>query len=200
MKKPPFYTYALALLLCWSCGSTEEAREEPNNSFEAIQQMTEKAGQMQNQEPVDPVDFRVLKELLPTKAGGLSLKDAMGEKSGAMGFVISQAEGRYENGDGSSSVEVEIIDTGGIGGMALMGMAAWTMVEVDKETKTGYERTTRFGKYKGFEKYEKDGQYGELNLIVADRYILNVKGSNIGIDDLKSTLKDMDLDRLAALK
>jgi hypothetical protein len=200
MKKLPTLSSALGLLLLWGCGSTEEPREEPANAFAAMQQLSEKAEQMQNQEPVDPVDFRSLKEFLPAEAGGLGLKDATGEKSGAMGFSISKAEGRYQNDDGSSSLDIEIIDTGGIGGMALMGMAAWAMVEVDKETRTGYERSTRVGSYKGFEKYDNENKSGELNLIVADRYLLAIRGRQVSMDDMKSTLKDMNLDRLAALK
>lgn len=193
-------TYGLALLLLWGCGTNEEEQEAPKNSLEAIQQMADKAQEMQNKEPVDPVDFRQLKDLLPAEAAGLTRKEATGEKSGAMGFVISQAEGRYENSDGSSSVEVEIMDTGGMGGMALMGMAAWTMTEVDKETTTGYERTTRIGNYKAFEKYDNDGKYGELNIIVADRYIVNVKGNNVDMDQMKKSLDNLDMDKLSALK
>ncbi len=131
----------LALTLV-SCGSEEKAEvDEPKNPIEAFQQMADKAKDMQENGPVDPVDFRKLKDILPERAAGLERTEATGEKNGAMGFSLSQAEGKY--GDGEASLEIEITDTGGVGGMAMMGMAAWAMAEVDKETATGYEKTTR---------------------------------------------------------
>lgn len=83
----------LLVLLLWSCGSKEEEqeKEEPKNAMEAIQQMADKAKEMQEKGPVDPVDFRSLKELLPSEAAGLERTEATGEKNGAMGFSISQA-------------------------------------------------------------------------------------------------------------
>jgi hypothetical protein len=189
-------TLALTLTNCG--GKEEEQTEEPKNTMDAIQQMAQKAEEMQNREPVDPVDFRELKELLPSDAAGLERIEATGEKTGAMGFTISQAEAKYQKED--ANIEVQILDTGGVGGMAMMGLAAWTMAEVDKETASGYEKTTLLNDHKAFEKYDNNQQDGELNLIVGDRYIVNVKGRNVSMDQLKGTLNELDLDKLAAMK
>lgn len=190
--------FVLTLSSCGGKDKEEQKEEEPQNAVEAIQQMAKRAEEMQNKEPVDPIDFRKLKELLPGKAGGLERTEATGEKSGAMGFSISQAEGKYREGD--SNIEVQILDTGGVGGMALMGLAAWTMAEVDKETATGYEKTTRINGKKAFEKYDNEGKDGELNVIVGNRFIVNVKGRNVSMDQLKDTLDDLDLDKLAKME
>lgn len=191
---------SLLVATLWSCGGKEEeqATKEPKNAMEAIQQMADKAQEMQEKGPVDPVDFRSLKELLPASAAGLERTEATGEKNGAMGYGISQAQGRYEKED--ASVEVEIMDTGGVGGMAMMGMAAWAMADVDKETATGYEKTTRINGMKAFEKYDNQSKDGEINVIVGDRFVVNVKGRNVTMDQMKDTLGDMDLAKLAALK
>ena len=53
-----------------------------------------------------------------------------GETTGAMGFKVSTAKASFKDGD--KRIEIEIIDVGGIG-MAAMGMAAWSMAEIDKE-------------------------------------------------------------------
>ncbi|MPR33207.1 hypothetical protein [Salmonirosea aquatica] len=190
----------LLVLALWGCGGKEEEqeKEEPKNAMEAIQQMADKAKEMQEKGPVDPVDFRSLKELLPSEAAGLDRTEATGEKNGAMGFSISQAQGKYEKDD--SRIEVDIVDTGGVGGMAMMGMAAWAMAEVDKETASGYEKTTRINGMKAYEKYDNDGKDGEINVIVADRFVVNVKGRNVTMDQIKDTLDDLDLDKLAKLE
>jgi type II secretory pathway pseudopilin PulG len=145
-----------------SCGGNEKEQkeEEPANALEAIQQMAKEAEEMQNKEPVEPIDFRKLKELLPATAAGLSRTEATGKKNGAMGFSFSQAEGKY--GEGDSSIEIQILDTGGIGGMGMMGLAAWSIAEVDKETATGYEKTTKIDGNKAYEKYDNDQKDGEI--------------------------------------
>ncbi len=166
--------------------------------MEAIQQMADKAKEMQEKGPVDPVDFRKLKEMLPSSAGGMERTEATGEKNGTMGFSLSQAEGKYEKDD--ANMEVNIVDTGGVGGMAMMGMAAWAMAEVDKETATGYEKTTTIDGHKAYEKYDNEGKDGELNVLVGNRFIVTVKGRNVSMDQMKDTLDDIDLSKLAKME
>jgi len=184
-----------------SCGKKEEKekQEEPKGAVEALQQFADKAKDMQNKEPVDPIDFRKLKELLPEEISGFKRTEASGEKSGAMGFTISTAEARYK-GDDDASVKVEIFDTGGVAGVATMALASWTMADIDKETETGYEKTTKLEGYKAFEKYNSQSKSGELNVLVADRYVVNVNGNNVTAEQLKSILADLDLAKLANLK
>ena len=185
-----------------SCGGKkeeEEKQEEPKGAVEALQQFADKAKDMQNKEPVDPIDFRKLKELLPEEISGFKRTETSGEKSGAMGFTISTAEARYK-GDDDASVKVEIFDTGGVAGVATMALASWTMADIDKETETGYEKTTKLQGHKAFEKYNSQDKSGELNVLVADRYIVNVNGNNITVEQLKSILADLDLAKLANLK
>ncbi len=199
MKKTILFVSVLALSV-WSCGGSEEkqAEEAPKNAMDAIQQMADKAKEMQEKGPVDPVDFRKLKEMLPASAAGMERTEATGEKNGAMGFSLSQAEGKYEKDD--ASMEVNIVDTGGVGGMAMMGMAAWAMAEVDKETATGYEKTTRIDGNKAYEKYDNERKDGELNVIIGDRFIVSVKGRNVSMDQMKDTLNDLDLSKLAKME
>lgn len=190
------------VILLSSCGgkkSEEEAAEEPKTAADAIQQFTDKAKEMGNKEAVDPVDFRELKALLPEKTAGLARTEATGEKTGAMGFTVSTAKGKYSNGQ-DATVDIEIIDTGGIAGVATMAMAAWTMADIDKETTTGYEKTTKIEGYKAFEKYDNQGKYGEVNVLVADRYIVNVHANSVTADQMKEVVADIDLGKLKDLK
>ena len=154
MKKGLILSLTLASTIClMSCGGKkedEEAKDEPKTGIEALQQLADKAKDMGNKKAVDPVDFRDLKALLPESTANLKRTEATGEKTGAMGFTVSMAKGQYL-GEGDASISIEIVDTGGIAGMATMAMAAWTMADIDKETATGYEKTT---KIEGFKAYE----------------------------------------------
>jgi hypothetical protein len=125
----------VSVLLLASCGGKKDEEKETEKetkpgAVETLQQFTDKA---KDKGTVDPVDFRKLKELLPNEVEGLKRTEATGEKSGAMGFIISRAEARYSDKD-NKSVHLEILDTGGVAGVATMALAAWTMADIDKET------------------------------------------------------------------
>lgn len=195
------FTLIVALgLMLLACGKKEEEKQqEPETAADAFQQFADKAKDMQSGKKVDPVDFRKLKELLPEEISGFKRTEASGEKNGALGFTISTADARYK-GDTDASIHLEILDTGGIAGIATMAMAAWTMADIDKETDNGYEKTTSLEGYKAFEKYDTQNKSGEINLLVADRYVVNVNGNNVTIEQMKSFLGDLDLKKLSGLK
>jgi hypothetical protein len=194
----------VAVCLLSSCSTTKEderaqEKETSSGTAETLQQFADKAKDIKNKGTVNPVDFRKLKELLPEKAAGLKRIEATGEKSGAAGFTISRAEAKYGD-DGQTAVHIEIFDTGGIAGVGTMALAAWTMADIDKETSTGYEKTTKLEGYKGYEKYDSQSKSGELNVLVADRFVVNINGNNLSVKKLKSILTSLDLNKLSKLK
>ncbi|GAB3917601.1 transposase [Larkinella terrae] len=201
--------FLLAAMLLMSCGGNkeEEKTEESGDdgtsisateSVKALKKMAEQAEDMSKNGPVETVDFRKLKEMLPADADGLARKEATGEKNGMAGFNISTAKGDYRNEDGSQSIEIDIVDAGGTG--ALMGLAAWSIIEVDKETENGYEKTTKFGDYKSYEKYDNGNKSGEIAVLIKNRFIVTAKGNGVEMDKIKATLEKIDLDKLAELK
>jgi hypothetical protein len=198
------YLTLVAVCLLSNCSTTKEEervqeKETSSGTAETLQQFAEKARNIKNKGIADPVDFRKLKELLPEKAAGLKRIEATGERSGAMGFTISRAEAKYGD-DGQTAVHIEIFDTGGIAGVGTMALAAWTMADIDKETSTGYEKTTKLEGHKGYEKYDSQSKSGELNVLVADRFVVNINGNNLSVVKLKGILRDLDLDKLSDLK
>ncbi|MGA0560669.1 transposase [Larkinella sp. VNQ87] len=198
----------LATTLLTSCGGNKEEEKAESSddgtsisaseSVDALKKMADQAEEMSKNGPVETVDFRKLKDLLPADAAGLARKEASGEKNGMAGFNISTAQGEYRNDDGSQSVEINIVDAGGTG--ALMGLAAWSIIEVDKETENGYEKTTKYGDYKAYEKYDNASKDGEIAVLINNRFIVTAKGNGIEMSQLKSTLEEVDLDKVAALK
>ena len=176
----------------------EDAKVSVSDAVGAMKEIAEQAEEQQKNGPVETIDFRKLKELLPADADGLARKEATGEKTGTMGFNISTAKGRYENSDGSESIELDIVDAGGTG--AMMGMAAWSMIDVDKETENGYEKTGKMGDYKTYEKYDNGNKSGEIAVLVNKRFIVTAKGNGVSMDKIKGTLDDIDLGKLADMK
>lgn len=179
-----------------SCGKKKEEQTEQEKAMELVDKITKEAGNMSNEEPKEVVDAKLLKELLPDDAAGLARSSAESEKVGAMGFMVSKAEAKYKNDD--SSIEVNIIDVAGTG--ALMGMAAWSMIDVDKETENGYEKTTTYKGNKAYEKYNSKNKDGEMAVIIGKRFVVTVRGNNVEMDKVKDTLDDIDLGKLEDLK
>ncbi|MHA4736690.1 hypothetical protein [Dyadobacter sp. MSC1_007] len=206
MKTSFIAVFLSSALLLSSCGGSQDEKEaenakitEADSPADALQAIADKAKAMGDREAVDPVDFRKLKDLLPENISGMSRTEATGEKTGAMGFTVSTAQAKYK-GSGDESLDIEIVDTGGIAGVSTMALAAWSIAEIDKETTTGYEKTTKIDGHRAFEKFDNENKSGEINILVGERYVVNVQGNNISVDQLKDALKSIDLDKLGELK
>ncbi|AUD05685.1 transposase [Spirosoma pollinicola] len=194
----------LPALLFTGCGGKKEEEKKDEESVSvmgaasAMKEMAAQAEEMQKKGPVSTVDFRSLKELLPADADGLTRKEATGEKNGAAGFSISTATGKYGNTDDTETIEMSIVDGGG--SAMMMGLAAWSMMEVDKETENGYEKTSTIGDNKSYEKYDNKEKDGEIAMLINKRFLVTVKGRGVSMDKMKAALNDVDLDKLGDLK
>lgn len=176
--------------------TTSSSSEQSANLQDAMKQAEEAMKNIQNGQQTEPVNFRELQELLPEKLAGFERKSRSGETSGAMGINISRAEADYE--DGGCKAQVDVFDTGGIS-TALMGMAAWSSVTIDKEDDNGYERTSTLDGYKCFEKYRKNGPSSEISVLVSERFIVTANGRDCDMDKLKKLVKAMDLKKLGKM-
>lgn len=146
---------------------------------------------------VDPVDFQQLKAMLPESLSGLPRTSASGEKAAMGPMAISFAEGSYGSGD--RRIRLKVTDMGGAG-LAMSGLAAWAMVEMDKETDHGRERTGKLDGRPFHERYDQRSQSGEFDLVIAQRFLIEADGDRIDMASLKSAVSGMDLARLEAMK
>ena len=148
---------------------------------------------------VETVDFRQLKDLLPESLPGMTRTDATGEKTGAMGMQISTAEGRYKS-NGPGSMSVTMTDIGSMSGLAGMANYAWSATEYDRESGTGYEKTTTFNGHKAQEKYDRSGRFGELSVMVGGRFVVKAEGRDVDMNAIKAALGKVDLAKLDGMK
>lgn len=193
-----------------------QAREAAGDFARAADAMKESAEEMAEAAregvTVEPVDFRRLRDLLPESVAGMARENAGGETSGAMGMRISKAEAtyRYDETVGSGdrrrpgSIGITITDAGALGGLGTMGIAAWAAVEIDRESDRGYERTTEHGGHPAHEKFERTGEgelgRGEMQVMVAKRFIVEVRGSRVTMEQVKDAMGSIDLDALVEMK
>lgn len=222
MRYRSFMLLLLAGLLIVSCGGNQQsgeketAQDESSNDKgltisdgdteinidseemeDAINSLKDAFTTKKDGEKVEVVDFRDLKKLMPDRVAGMKQTSSTGEKTGMLGFKFSTAQAEYEDGD--QSLDMSITDVAGIG-ILTASMAAWTNMDMDRETESGYERTTRIDGHPAFEKWDGNRKHGELSIFVDDRYIITIEGRNIAEKDLRKALDGINLNRLGRLQ
>lgn len=146
--------------------------------------------------PVEPIAFQTLQAHLP-KVSGWEMKEPEGERM-TMPVPFSQIETRYTKG--GSRVDVKIVDTG----FAQLLVAPWSMMLASgysRETSRGYEKATTVGGNPAIEKWNKDRKNGELDVLIAKRFMVTIEGRDI--DDMKllqDFASNFDFNAIAALK
>ena len=219
-RKSALLTLSLSLAITTGCKSPEQkaAEDAAKNMQEATAKLAESSkngtanvgdamnalgaamGAANNGKKVDVVDYKVLKDMLPGDLSGMKRSEATGEKNSAMGITIANAEGRYKNDDASQSMNIKITDIGSMTGLAGMAMYAWASTDIDRETETGYEKTSTFNGFKSHEKYDKSSKSGELSTIVGGRFVVEAQGSGVDMNAIKDAVSKVDLKKLDGMK
>ena len=149
----------------------------------------------------DAVDFRKLKELMPAELTGMKRTECSGEKTKAGEMSFSHVTAQFKKGDGDDAphAEVQVMDYSSAE-MAQGFSAAWTAIEIDKESDDGFEKTIKVAGNPGFETWKKDGKHGEVQLLVGKRFIVTVQTYNLPAEQVIKVVEALPLDKLAALK
>ena len=199
-----FGVVGLALSLTMACGKSEEekaaekAAEETREAAEALKKAAESAGgaataqglqdfakamegvagAMGGKTPdgktIEPVRFQELQAALP-EVSGWQREEPRGERMTAP-VPFSQAEADYAMGD--ANINVKVVDSA----FSQMLIAPWSMfltAGYERETNEGYEKAITLAGNPGFERYNKANKDGELNIVVAKRFLVTIEGDNI---------------------
>jgi hypothetical protein len=146
---------------------------------------------------VEPVDQNLLKAMLPDAVANLKRNKLEAEKVGMGNFKISKADAGYA-GDAGQSIDITITDSGGASMFA--GLAAWSMIEQEKETDDGYEKMGKVDGRPVHEKFNTKSKDGEYSVVVASRFIVDAHGRQVDMDTLKQSVAAIGLDKLDAMK
>jgi len=149
-----------------------------------------------------PVDFRKLKELMPAESAGVMRSSNQGERVSMGEYALSKATAEYAKSDAGEKdprITIEISDFGPSNPMAA-AMTAWQTLQIDKESDSGYERTTKVKEQPAYETYQNEGKNGQMQIFVGGRFLVNVQTTNLSPEDLKKVAESVPLDKLAELK
>ena len=138
--------------------------------------------------------------MLPEDIGSFKRTNIEGEKVNAMGMNISHADASYSDQDGNQSIDLKVTDLGSVSGLSGLAAYGWYMVDIDKETETGYEKTFTYKGNKGFESYDNQGKNGEVSVLVAKRFVIEVNGNQVTMDQIKAAVDKIDIGKLESWK
>ena len=111
--------------------------------------------------------------------------------------AFSQTETRYKNGD--QTIEVKIVDSA-FNQMLITPWAMFLAAGYEKETDDGYEKSTNINGNPGFEKWNDQRKDGELNIVVAKRFLVSVEGDRVtDMKQLQEFASKIDFAKLGAL-
>lgn len=146
---------------------------------------------------VATVDFNTLQGMLPAALPGMKRTSASGENQGALGVKTSSAKADYRADDGST-VHVEIADISGVSG--LMDLAGSLIQNTTSQSDRGFERDVVLAGRSVHEKYDAPDKRGELSVVVAKRFSVDLTGSGVDMKSLEQSLTQIDLSRLESMK
>ena len=146
--------------------------------------------------PATPVDPALLVALLPDLFGW-TRSQPRGEQLSA-GVFMSKADAEYSRGE--SAMKLEIIDSAQHR-LLMAPLSIMLMPKYSEKTADGFKQFARVGKHPGFESWQDELKEGDATVVVANRFIVNVRGLNVAnLDPVRSLVRAINLDRLATLK
>lgn len=195
MNRNFLWTAMLAALMMGCGGSSEESESvDDQDQVEIVDDASEPEDVADEFEKYTPVDYKQLKDLLPATTAGMKLKQAIGSSESG----TSEAMGNYENEKGDKTVLITITDKAD---------NERESEERDFEVSTDKVLTTaKNTKIKGFPAYETYSKEaggngnGTLRIIANNRFKVGIMAVNMSLDDMRNVAKNLDLDKLAAMK
>ena len=164
----------------------------------AAKQAEASAKQMElaaNGQPIPGIVPSALQALLPASLGDYKRTEIESSGANAGGLGGSHAEARYQK-DGNE-IRLAVTDMAAAGALAALGGAM--NVSSNRETATGYEKTSTVGGRIITEKWDNGSRNGSYSEVVSNRFMVSAEGTVGDISELKRAAATIPTDRLAAL-
>lgn len=146
--------------------------------------------------PIAPVSIQALLTVLPEPLDWQREKPN-GERV-TTPLAFADASVRMMKGD--ATVTAKITDTG-LNEILVAPFAAALAGDFTRETEHGYEKSIAVGDARGVERWDSGTRTGNLSIIVARRFVVEIDGSTIDSPKvLHDILEKIDLKKLADLK
>ncbi len=178
--------------------TTQSTENKSTNPLEQMQKAAENLNKTMSgdQKPVPAVSYKTLQTFLPTSYMNMKTEGPEGETATYGEWNYSSAKITFNAEDGSHA-EIDIFDYAHIGLLYAPFQMLFNM-KFSREDSHGYEKSTKYGNYPGYEKWENANKHMEITVLVGDRFIVNVKTTGFAESAAKDLLSKIDLNKLAA--
>lgn len=144
---------------------------------------------------VTTVSANQLKSFLPPSLDGLTRTRVRADRIDLQGIQSAEADATYTDAAGHA-VTLKISDLADMRALLALGRAA----QIDNETAGGYHKVFMKGGMQVHERWNNQAAGGSYAVDVADRFMVEAKGSPTTMAVLKAVVDGVDLKGLAALK
>lgn len=173
-----------------------EAASKSGDAQEAVRSVQDMMGAaMGGQGARAPIATDDLRGFVPQELAGLPRTSFEAQSGGAMGMQLSSVSADYSKDQQRLKMEIQDL---GASPVLVMGMAAWTMTTLDKETQTQVDRIYSKGGVAYKESYRKDVSRSEMAVLLPNKVLLTI-GGNVAMDDLRGMLAQIDVGQLGRL-
>ena len=163
----------------------EKITIDPTKMQDAAQDMQQLKEELTKLTPLTPDELKALvpEELMGAARAGLDV-------NAAMGATVANAD--YKIND-STKLKLEIVDCAGPGGAGMFGMQYLNMINVNSDDEDEYVKTIDFNGGKAFENCKKNRNRCTLAYFSGNRFLVSLRGDNVGIDALKDLAKGLKI-------
>jgi hypothetical protein len=151
------------------------AANEMKNRNEELQKLT-------------PLSIEELKALLPEEIMGAKRERV--EATKMAGLATAKAE--YKMND-STNLELTFFDCAGAAGAVYYNGAFFGLMNFEQDNETEYTKTTEFKGGKAIEHCQKNRSECEFTYFGGERFLVQLKGDNLGIDQIKSVAGGLNI-------
>jgi len=174
--------------------TTDEQTMDKGNDDAVSQQDNEVV--FENKEPVTPVSFKVLSNYLPKEIEGIKGSEPEGETVTMGEWSYSHSKSYYNSEDGSKNASVDVIDYAYVSALYTPYQTLFSM-KYQRESSSGYERSTKISGYPAFENWDNTDNSNELNVLVGKRFIVHVETNGMPEGSAKKIAESMNLSSLS---
>lgn len=163
----------------------EKAVIVPTGGQNGLQEMMQRKEELAK---LTPLTAEELTALVPAELMGVRQTNL--DIDAAMGASVASAD--YKIND-SVKLKLDIVDCAGPGGAGMFGAQYLNMFEVNTDDDDEYVKTIEFNGGKAFENCKKKRNRCTLVWFSANRYLVSLRGDNVGIEALKEQAADLKI-------
>lgn len=189
----------VAVLFCISCNSNKDkitvkdadgnkATIDLSDINDVAKSMEINLSKTEGLKKLSPLTMDQLKALIPEEFMGM--KRSSFNTTNAMG--VASCNARYKSEEGKE-LKIEILDCAGEMGANFYSIRFFGLWNIEEENDNGYQKTIDLNGEKAIEKFDKSGNRYELTYFTNERFLVNLEGENIGVNDLKQASKNLNL-------